>query len=349
MARAPKKLPTARFVQVLEYMDGPQSVLLERSNDCKIVSVAIEKDGYKYPFFGAAISFDQWERYRNGLLDIRFLFMLPRWKEWYIFDLDALVDGKLVLHKAAKDEFAESEYVPEPGFFSYDHSESIKAPEVQGLSIKNYSTDGIWDLPDFTEFYSRITDIYLFILSLRKYVLPGTSIETKMTIKEAFAGPPLRGGSSYVNLYSGLVHAQSSDDRIHVQKIQYASPGEVNVKGINEIFLEMSRYLEIFSENYQLLKQEYVRMHKFLSKSNLLRVSSEDFDNENPMAKIVFLEADRFACSLGLEERELIYELSGSNSLKFIKILLAHFRRMESYFMFFAEGRIKWPEIHADN
>jgi hypothetical protein len=78
---------TANFIQVLEYMDGPQAVLLERSAESKIVAVAIEKHGYRYPFFGAEVSSEQWERYRSGFLDLRYLFMYPRLKSWYIFDL----------------------------------------------------------------------------------------------------------------------------------------------------------------------------------------------------------------------------------------------------------------------
>ena len=70
------KKKTATLAQVLEYMDGPQAVLLNRGNISKIAGVAIEKGGYTHPFFGAEISLDQWERYRRGLMDFRSLFII---------------------------------------------------------------------------------------------------------------------------------------------------------------------------------------------------------------------------------------------------------------------------------
>jgi hypothetical protein len=82
MARSPRE-PPAKFMQILEYIDGPHVILLERSTDFKIVAVAIERAGEQHPFFGAAISFDQWNRYRRGMVDLRFLFMFPRWRQWF--------------------------------------------------------------------------------------------------------------------------------------------------------------------------------------------------------------------------------------------------------------------------
>lgn len=107
----------AKLGQILEYMDGPQAVLLERSADNKIVAVAIDREGCDNPFFGAAISYDQWERYRRGVLDLRFLFMYPRWKEWYTFDLKSGKADSIRLTRVPRDSFAESNYIPESGFF----------------------------------------------------------------------------------------------------------------------------------------------------------------------------------------------------------------------------------------
>jgi hypothetical protein len=76
MARSRHEAPT-KFIQILEYMDGPQVVLLERSADFKIVAAAIEKPGELHPFFGSAISYDQWERYRRGMPGFALLVHVP--------------------------------------------------------------------------------------------------------------------------------------------------------------------------------------------------------------------------------------------------------------------------------
>jgi len=330
-------------------MDGPQAVLLERSADNKIIAVAIDKEGDQNPFFGAAISFDQWERYRRGVLDLRFLFMFPRWKEWYLFDLKSGQEESIELKRTPRDSLAEANYVPNAGFFSYDHSEPIKSTDTEGLAIQKYKTDGIWDLPDFTEFYHKLTDIYVFFLSLQKYTTSTTPFEERRRIRESFVGHPLRGGSSYVNLYSDLMSAQGLSDRLSVGKLQYASPGEVDVRGRLDIFSKMRGSLDKFENNYESIRRDYNKIHGYLAKNKLLKADSEKFDNDGSISQFLLKESYDFSGGLGIDNAELIYELTGRNALKFSKILLSHFRRLERYFMFFAEGRIRDTEIIAPN
>jgi hypothetical protein len=226
---------TATFVQVLEYMDGPQAVLLEKSLDAKIVGVAIHDDSMQYPFFGAEISRDQWERYKRGFVDFRFLFMFPKYKSWYKFDLMPGPKDRIALKEVQKDEHADENYVPDSSFFSYDHSEPILTT-AGGLAIQSYNTDGIWDFPDFSQFYNKVTDLYVFFLSLNKYDLPDTRIDLKKKIHDAFAGQPFRGGSSYVNLYNGLLSVQEIRDKLAIGQLRYSSPGIIDVRGQFEVF-----------------------------------------------------------------------------------------------------------------
>ena len=339
----------ATLVQVLEYMDGAQAVLLKRSDDQKIVAVAINNAHQKYPFFGAEISFDQWERYRRGFVDLRFLFMFPKWKRWYTFDLAEINEKVVTLTPAIKDAQAEENYMPDAGFFAYDHSEPIKSTESEGLATQRYLTDGIWDLPDFTEFYHKVTDLYVFHLSLKKFVAPTTPIDQKQRIRESFAGHPLRGGSSYVNLYGDLSSVQALGERLSVGKLQYASPGQVDVRGRLDIFAEMSTSLTEFGTNYLAIKDVYGELHSYLSRGKMLKADPARFDNATSIAKHVRGLANALAAALKIENPTLIYDLTGKHSLKYAKILLAHFRRLERYFMFFAEGRVKEPENIAPN
>jgi hypothetical protein len=342
----PKTKPTPRaatLIQVLEYMDGPQAVLLERTADARVVAVAIDRTGYADAFFGAEISRDQWERYRRGFLDLRFLFMFPKYSAWYFFGLKANKKGNIALEPAQKDDYAIEHYVPEPGFFAYDHSEPIETKPSEGLSTQHYRTDGIWELPDFSHFYNKITDLYVFFLSLKKYVADDTRIDLKKRIKDSFSGQPLRGGSSYGNLYGGLLSVQELRDKLSIGKIRYASPGEVDVRGLMDIFDEMAVALNEFGSNYKSVKEKYSILHDYLAKSKLLKADSQRFDKDGAVAKYLHREGKKFANSLRLGDADLIYTLADRNALIFVKILLAHYRRLEKYFMFFAEGRVKEP------
>jgi hypothetical protein len=335
---------TAKFVQILEYADGPQAILLERSDDIKIVAVAIEKENFRYPFFGAEISYEQWERYRRGYVDLRFLFMFPRWKEWYIFDFFGEDTNNIPLSQVAKDDKAEADFIPEHGFFVYDHSEPIKETTSSSYGLQTYKTDGVWDLPDFAQFYGKITDLYSFFLCIKKFASGSTPIEVKKRIRESFTEQPLRGGSSYRNMYSGAQSILGRDeDRIRVGKLYYGSPGEVDVRGRFDIFTEIRISFEELRLNYDQVERAYSELYDFLSKNRLLRADPERFDVTGAFAVYLLQKSREFSAELRLREFDIIYEMSGRNALILCKILLSYFRRLKRYLMFFEEGRVKEP------
>jgi hypothetical protein len=326
-------------------MDGPQAVLLERSTDFKIVGVAIDEPRDQHQFFGCAISYDQWERYRRGMLDLRFLFVYPRWRQWFLFNLTPDAEGNIQLWRTAKDAHAEEYYIPDAGFFAYDHSEPIKYIGSEKQSTQKYETDGIWDLPDFTEFYHKLVDLYAFSLSLKKYESPNTPLDHKRRIRESFMGHPLRGGSSYVNLYNDLASTQALDERLSVGRLQYASAGHVDVRGRLDIFTELSATFHKFQNAYDDLKAHYNQLYEFLRRNKLLKADPEKFNIDGSMARYIEDQSTSLASELSLRGSNLIFDLTGRNALKYAKVMLSYFRRMERYFMFFAEGRVKDPEI----
>jgi hypothetical protein len=183
-------------------------------------------------------------------------------------------------------------------------------------------------------------------LSLKKYAAPDTSIDLKKKIRESFRNPPLRGGSSYVNMYEGLLSVQKLGDRLSVGKLRYASAGEIDVRGRGEIFGEMSIALGELTSRYDDIKNKYNTSHRYCAKNKLLKADRES-EVSDPVAKFLLEQSMEFAAMMRLEQADLIYNLTGRNSLIFTKILLSHFRRLERYFMFFAEGRVREPKTVA--
>jgi hypothetical protein len=331
---------TATLSKILEYIDRPHVVLLDRGGDRKIIAVAIDDEQYKYGFFGAEISNEQWYTYRRGFHDLRFLFLFPRWKSWCKFDLATAENSKVVLQWAPKDQLAEREYIPEPGFFAWDHSEPVAQEEAEGRATLSYKTDGVWQLPDFSHLYSKITDLYAFFLSLKDYSASSTSVEKKKKIKDAFEDPPLRGGSSYINLYGDLSSIQTFEDELTIKKLQYASAGEVIVQGRGDVFGEISTTFARFSSDYERLKEKYNSIHRYLGKGGYLKKTAEHFENVGAVADHLRRQSNELAIDMGLSDTATLYELTGSNALNYSKVVLSHFRRLEKYFMFFAEGRV---------
>lgn len=188
----------------------------------------------------------------------------------------------------------------------------------------------------------------MFFLSLKKYTIADKPLDEKKRIREAFMGHPLRGGSSYVNLYTDLMSAQELNDRLSVGKIQYASPGEVDVRGRLDIFAEMRDALDELQKSYDALKQSYKYIYGYLAKNKMLRIDSENFNHIGAGGEFLLQESLRFATEIDLSnEAHTVNELTGQNPLKFIKVLLSYFRRLERYFMLFAEGRVASDEIIA--
>lgn len=336
------KRKRARLSLVLEYYDGPQAVLLQRSDDCRIVAVAADVSGYQMPFFGAEINLSQWERYRRGFVDLRYLFVHPHFKRWYFFDLIDARD-RIALNDADLSDGIQNDLIPEHGFFSYNHSEPVDIDIKQGRAIQSYKTDGVWDIGDFTKFYNKFSDLYAFFLSFKKYADQSISVATRKKIRDAFAKQPLRGGSSYGNLYNELAFSQNDSDRIAIGRIKYASPGEIEVRGRFDVFTEVSVAFHELEAHYIEIKDQYTILYKYLQEQGLLRAEAERFDQEGPIALYLKEMADKLGDSLKLADLSLLFDLTNKNALLYSKVLLAHFRRMEKYFLFFAEGRVKDP------
>jgi hypothetical protein len=182
---------------------------------------------------------------------------------------------------------------------------------------------------------------------LKKYVDPSTRPDLKKRIRESFMEQPLRGGSSYVNLFNGLLSVQQLGERISVGKLQYASKGEINVRGRQDIFGELAISVGEFTSKYDELKDKYDELYDYLSQNKLLRARRDRLEKNDPISRHIYRISQKFAEMLRLEDANLIYELTGKNPLLYAKVLLSYYRRLERFFMFFAEGRIPERETIA--
>jgi len=209
-----KKLE-AQFVGTYVYLDEPQVVLLDHGDDAKIIGVAIEKDGYEYPFLGAEISLPQLHRYKREFVDLRYLFLMPRWNRWYIFDLSkSNENGTIALKRAEKDDYRNDDLLPSPGFFARNHTEKIDDDPVASLATQKYLIDGSWSPSDLSMFFGRINDLYSFFIGIKKFLSSSTTLEQKRALVVAFTDHPMRGGSSYVGFYGDLKGLLGFDERL---------------------------------------------------------------------------------------------------------------------------------------
>ena len=331
----------ASILKSLVFYDSPQVMLLRLKDDHYAISVAIESANSELDFLAAEIDEKQLTRYLREQLDLRYLFVYPKWKNWYLFDLLKVVDNAVNLFPADQSVFADEKNLPDGGFFAREHTDEFSFELSGSLDEKSYNIDGNWDLIDFSRFYGKISDLYAFFLSFDKYTSPSTNLKEMRRIIGAFVDPPLQGGSSYVNLFSDLKKTQSYSERLAVHSIQYASPGHITIEGKIDVFQKIDESLQNLSMNYDEIKGEYDKLYRFLQENKLLKSDKRKFDPDSYIAKYIFDEATTLAKKLGVRDDGILYQMVGRNKLSYSKVVLAHFRRMQGYFLFFAEGRVK--------
>lgn len=224
---------SGRYVSTLVYVGEPQVVLLDHGTDSKIIGVAIQKNGYEYPFLGAEISLSQWERYNRQFVDLRHLFLLPRWKKWYLFDLANQDDNdEIPLRKADEGDYKNPAYLPSHGFWARAHTEESPIFDAPAETVsQRFLIGGTWDPSDISQFFGRINDLYSFFLGISKFISTKTSQEQKRALVEAFTENTLHSGFNYVNFYGDLKGLVSFGERLAMPAIVKQSPGFVNIEG----------------------------------------------------------------------------------------------------------------------
>jgi hypothetical protein len=336
---------SADFVATLVYLDEPQVVVLDHGEDSKIIGVAIEKDGFSYPFLGAEVSFTQLERYYRQFVDLRFLFLRPKWKRWFIFDLGKKdKNGKIALTVVKANDFLTEEYLPESGFFARDHTNDL--PLTTEIGIQKFLIDGSWAPSDLSVFFGRINDLYSFFLGIAKFGATSTSDKQKRALVEAFTDNSLHSGFNYVNLFSDLKDLLGFDERLAMGAIEKHSPGYVDIEGKPAPLNQLNAALDHFVENYEGLKSQYNAFHSYLSRLNLLKAANlERFDKTGATAKYIRDMNQNFAQALEIDPKPL-EKLTSNHSLLVAKILLSYWRRLDRYYQFFLEGRVR---LEQDN
>lgn len=331
----------AKILKTLVFYDSPQVILLELKLDCYAVAVAIDSAVDQLKFLAVEIDERELAGYLREQCDLRYLFKFPRRKAWYQFDLMDATENTVTFFRTSPDIYANEKHLPSRGFFAREHTDEYVLEAVGHLDEKRYEIDGGWELNDFTKFYRKISDQYAFFLSLGKFASLATDAQDRRRILQTLIEAALRGGGSYVNLFTDLKRTQSSAERLAVQSIQYASPGHVAIKGKLDVFRQIDKNLENLSEDFDNIKSLYDNLYRYLQKNKLLKADKNQLDPHGAVSEYIVKETSKLAGQLGVDDCDLLFQMAGRNALTYSKVVMAHFRRSRDYFFFFAEGRVE--------
>lgn len=335
MAHARKR---ANYVDTLIYLDEPQVLALSISAGLMVVAVAVpDNDPEKSMFLATTVRTRHWEAYLDGTVDLRYLFLYPRGRLLYYFDLMTMKNNKVLMEPFVG--LVPDDHLPLPRLFSSDHTTDISAG-VRASDKETLVIDGEWEMPEFGQFYQKYADVYAFLASTKNWADPTRPADVKAQIQNAFRTKPFQGGSSYVHFYHGLNDNLPRDERTSLDSIQYASPGTVNITGDGSLFDEVERLVRAFLDKTFEVREAYSSLYSYMSKAGLLSIAGHNFPANDPRTAHLLASAKALCETHGIQDFTVIKALAQSNGLVVAKIVLSLSRRIEEAAKFFAQGRM---------
>lgn len=333
---------SAKFEVTLVYVDEPQLISL-MAGKTRILAVAIPDDELnKSMFLATTVSKNDWEKYLEGVVDLRYLFTYPT-RIQYTFDLHGMVDGKVMMNPVVGS--TEEKFLPLPGFFSTNHTENYeynigaKASDVETLLI-----DGEWELTDFGQFQQKFSDIYAFLISTQDWSSQSVATPMLRRIKDAFLNRPFQGGFSYVHLFRDLNDNVPRSEKLNLSKIQYASPGSVEIYGREDVFERIQEIIPNFLQNRIEIGKKYNEFYKFLSRNKYLQMNGDHFSKDDAMAKYFMYESQGLSKLMMAPDFDAVWQLTDQNALVASKVVLSFYRRLAEAATYFGQGRIAYED-----
>jgi hypothetical protein len=351
---AKSKLPpfakTAQLVQTLVFYDGPQVVLMKSDRGLDILAIACEYTGMEYPFFACEISPKTLTRYSEQRIDLNYAFRFREvGKKHYFFDWVLMDDNKVTLKRATVSEVINDDYYPDPGFFSRDHTNSLKSSYLSVDSTHTYAIDGKWSAPDFSHFYGKIADLYAFSAVASKDVRNRIGVLALLSIKRTIASYAWRGGGSYVGFYDDIFSQVQKINPLSVEKIRYASPGTIELRGGNQALGEIDSLLAVFSSSEGDITKFAKTIDRALSFNGFKAKDKEDILVTDTMKSFFTTRSKALLAKMGFADSDSLLELCDDNPIVFAKISLSIYRRIKALQTFQAEGRVKVDVVSASS
>ena len=329
----------AKFAATLIYADEPQLILL-KDKDMPIVALAIpDEDSAKSMFLATTVLRKDWQSYLDGNCDLRYLFTFPKTRRIYTLNL-AEIEGDYV-YMAPYDEVVPEDFLPEPRMFSEFHTELLPVEPVAS-DEEVLVVDGEWDMPEFGNFYQRYSDVYAFIAALKNWNSVQLANDVKRRILETFTGKPFQGGFSYVHFFQDLNDQLQRTQRLGLDKISYASPGTVEIRGEADLFSEMQNLIPTYLENRVEITAQYSKLYKYLSERRYLTMHGDRFPGDAVVSAYIDQEAKNLADLMSEPDFTSVQTLAHNNALVTAKIILAFSRRLEEASSYFAQGRVSF-------
>jgi hypothetical protein len=200
--------------------------------------------------------------------------------------------------------------------------------------------DGRWKLEELSDATKEYTQLYGFAYSL----LSDLPIARREEVEYIYGKFPWRGGFSTVNFFSQLFHKIPPKLRPEVQRIQYASPGFIELSELLLVAGTVAGIVAAVCTSINNAHDTYRRIQKGSVENELTQINLKKEQLDLTLKQISFCETSSASLVkvLGLTEAQekILDERVQNNKLMKVKILLSVFRRVEPLAKQQAEGKL---------
>ncbi|MDJ0826547.1 MAG: hypothetical protein QNJ16_13680 [Rhodobacter sp.] len=277
------------------------------------------------------------KRYFRGQCDLRYIFLYARDRRFYVGSPDQILDERIKL-TPFDGEICE-DHLPAPRHFSSSHT-SDYGIEEGAVGEETLFVDGEWEMPEFGDFYKKYSDIYLYLASFEKLKGRSTSQSEKGRIINAITSKPFKGGSSYLGMFSDLRAALPYRERPGLEKIRYASPGEMDIRGDERVFSNLEKLIIEFLMSSGEIKKIHDELREFMKGLGLLKISARSPQLSADQTEFIARKCKELDSSLGVNRFDDLSTITEGNIVVTAKITLALYRRLFFASNFFAQGRV---------
>jgi len=209
-------------------------------------------------------------------------------------------------------------------------------PEITQLEL-----DGRWGLGELSDMTKDYIQLYGFAYSL----IPDLPLARQQEVDYIYGKFPWRGGYSTVNFFSQLFHKIPPKLRPEVQRIQYASPGFIELAALLAVAGTVAAIVGTVCKSLKTVHDLYRSIQKASVDHELSKINLAKDDLDLKQRQINFCEesAKKLAQAFGLTEaqEQLINQKVRGNPVMKLKILLSVFRRVEPLAKKQSEGKLK--------
>lgn len=201
--------------------------------------------------------------------------------------------------------------------------------------------DGRWALEELSDTTKDYIQLYGFAYSL----VPDLPTARREEIDYIYGKFPWRGGYSTVNFFNQLFHKIPPKLRPEVQRIQYASPGFIELTELLAVAVTVAGIVTTVCKSLSSVHELYRSIQKASVDHELSKINLAKEDLDLTLRQITFCEksSKSLVKAFGLteEQEQLIDQKVLGNPVMKLKILLSVFRRVEPLAKKQAEGKLK--------